>query len=180
MLGVVFIIVLLSLIAFGNKDQTTEEKTPENEGTEEISLTDENDEDETNDKQSESETDPEEVPSELDDVDVQQVDSTDDNVIVAYTGNWAPVGTVQEEPHTTNYNDGSDDRNEIKRAVSVVTGIEEADMTEHWVGNDGDQKVVATISSKSTEEVYQVYLSWINEQGWQVTKVERIKEYKKQ
>src|SRR5699024_2022834 len=114
------------------------------------------------------------------DVDVQEVDSSDNNVIVAYTGKWSPIGTVQEGSHTTNYSDGSDDRIEIKRAVSTVTGIKEDEMIENWVGNDGEQKVVSTVSNKNTDEVYNVYLSWINNEGWQVTKVERIKEYERQ
>ena len=176
MLAAVFFIILLSLIAFGNNDQSQEEQQMgKDEETEEITLDEknENDKSQANDDHEESD----DVYEIDDDVDVQQVDSADENVIVAYTGNWPPIGTVQEEPHTTNYSDGSEDRIEIKRAVSQVTGIEENDMIEHWVGNDGDQKVVATVSSKSTEEVYQVYLSWIDNEGWQVKKVERIKEY---
>jgi len=176
MLAAVFFIILLSLIAFGNNDQSQEEQQMgKDEETEEITLDEknENDKSQANDDHEESD----DVYEIDDDVDVQQVDSADENVIVAYTGNWPPIGTVQEEPHTTNYSDGSEDRIEIKRAVSQVTGIEENDMIEHWVGNDGEQKVVATVSSKSTEEVYQVYLSWIDNEGWQVKKVERIKEY---
>lgn len=106
-------------------------------------------------------------------VETEQVDSSDDNVIEAYTGNWQPIGTVQEGPHTTVYDTGSQDRIEIKQAVMSATGLGE-DLTEHWIGNGGDQKVVATVSGHS--EIYRVYLSWVDQQGWQVTQVERLKE----
>jgi|SRR5690625_1287702 len=108
-------------------------------------------------------------------VETEQIESTDDNVIEAYTGNWQPIGTVQEGPHTTTYDDGSQDRIEIKQAVMAATGLGE-DMTEHWIGNGGDQKVIATVANPGNSEIYRVYLSWIDHEGWQVTQVERLKE----
>lgn len=181
LLGVVFVIVLFSLIVFGNNDQNESDLVKENQKeTTETSLNnDENNANETDGNEEDLE-DIEDVYDLESDIDVQEVDSTDDNVIVAYTGNWLPIGTSQTGTHTTDYSDGSLDRIEIKRAVSAVTGISEDDMIEHWVGNDGEQKVVATVSSKSNKEVYRVYLSWIDNEGWQVTKVERIKKHEEQ
>ena len=189
-LGVFFIIILFSLIVFGNRDKPDEQVTSEND-PEEIHLHDKQDENDENktgvdENNSTNEDDMNEEQSqdenlmEIDDIDVQQVDSSDDNVIVAYKGNWPPIGTAQEGPHTTNYSEGSDDRIEIKRAVSIVTGIEDDDMIEHWVGNNGDQKVTATVESKKSNEVFKVYLSWIDQEGWQVTRVEKMKENQKQ
>lgn len=108
-------------------------------------------------------------------VETEQVEPSDDNVIEAYTGNWQPIGTIQEGPHTTNYDEGSQDRIEIKQAVMSVTGLGE-DLTEQWIGNGGDQKVIATVHDPAQTEIYRVYLSWIDEQGWQPTKVEKLKE----
>src|SRR5690625_7127254 len=68
-------------------------------------------------------------------VETEEIESTDDNVIEAYTGKWQPNGTIQEGPHTTNYDDGSQDRIEIKQAVMSATGLGE-DLTEHWIGKD--------------------------------------------
>lgn len=180
LLAVVFIIILFSLIAFGNNDKTNNKNVAEDEAknTEEIDLTDDNAEDsqDGNDENENNEENEEEYDLESD-VDVQQVESADDNVIVAYTGNWLPIGTSQEGPHTTNYSDGSNDRIEIKRAVSNVTGIAEDDMIEWRVENGGEQKVVSIISNKEKSEYYRSYLTWIDNEGWQVIKVERIKEY---
>src|SRR5690625_942238 len=180
MLAVVFLIILFSLIAFGNNDESIgEEAKGVEEDTDEIDLKDENEINIDEDKQDmDSDSNEGEEIGEIEDVDVQQVDSIDENVIVAFTGNWPPIGTEQEGTHTTDYKDGSADRIEIKRAVSQVTGIYENEMIEHWVGNDGEQKVVATVSSKTTEEIYRAYLSWVDREGWQVTKVERLKELK--
>ncbi len=108
-------------------------------------------------------------------VETEQVEPSDDNVIEAYTGNWQPIGTIQEGPHTTNFENGSQDRIEIKQAVMSATGLGE-DLIEHWVGNGGDQKVISTVASQGNIEIYRVYLSWIDQEGWQVTKVERLNE----
>ena len=111
-------------------------------------------------------------------VETEEIESTDDNVIEAYTGKWQPNGTIQEGPHTTNYDDGSQDRIEIKQAVMSATGLGE-DLTEHWIGNGGDQKVIATVANPGNTEIYRVYLSWIDQEGWQVTQIERLKEVEK-
>lgn len=190
----ILILFLLILWLFGGEDKDT--STPDNGSNElenlekEENLNDDN-QDETNTENNgeteghsseNSENDviveDTEINENADDeedieVETEQVDPSDDNVIEAYTGNWQPIGTVQEGPHTTVYDTGSQDRIEIKQAVMSATGLGE-DLTEHWVGNGGDQKVVATVSDNS--EIYRVNLSWVDQQGWQVTKVERLKE----
>lgn len=110
--------------------------------------------------------------------DVEVVDeSEDDNVIRTYIGNWEPIGTVQTGEHITNFNNGSVDRIEIEKASSNVTGIPVDEMFVGWVGNDGHQKVFTIISNQDRDEFYKLYLTWIDEEGWQVTKVEKIKEF---
>ena len=182
-LGAIFFVILFSLIIFGNKDNNSDKtvKHQENE-SEEMALPEEKETDKAEDatiEKEESDNEESEIENLIEDVEVQQVDSTDDNVIVAFRGDWPPIGTVQEGTHTTNYKDGSDDRIEIKRAVSMVTRLDENDMIEHWVGNNGEQKVIAIASDREQSEFYRVYLTWIDQEGWQVTKVERIKEYVK-
>jgi len=181
-LAILFSVILLSLIAFGNK----EKNDVNNDIAKNNDIVEEDNEslnEEQNDNQTELSTEEEDdLINEVDEVEevvIQLVESTDENVIEAYTGNWKAIGTKQQGPHTTNYNEGSDDRIEIKQAVAYVTGISESNIIEHWVGNGGDQKVIATVSDKETKEFFHVYLTWIDEEGWQPTKVEKIKQFKK-
>ncbi|WP_227994808.1 YrrS family protein [Oceanobacillus sp. CFH 90083] len=104
----------------------------------------------------------------------EPAEPSDSNVSEAYTGDWDPIGTEQDGPHNTDFSDGSQDRIEIKRATSMVTGLSEDDMIEHWVGNNGPDRVIATVSDSSNSEVYRVFLDWVDGEGWQPTQVEEL------
>ncbi|MCT1903318.1 YrrS family protein [Oceanobacillus sojae] len=106
--------------------------------------------------------------------DRESAEPSDNNVSEAYTGDWDPVGTEQEGEHNTDFGDGSQDRAEIKKATSLVTGLSEDGMIEHWVGNNGPDKVIATVSDSSSSEFYRVFLDWVDGEGWQPTKVEKL------
>lgn len=166
-LALIFIVMLFSLITLGNNDKNPETGHTKDLGSKQT-VDNKNDEPEGEEKAS----------TDTNDVTIEQLETTDENVIEAYTGNWKAIGTNQTGKHETNYTDGSADRVEIKRAVSMVTGLEESNITEHWVGNDGNQKVTATVSNKAFTEFYRVYLSWVDQEGWQPTKVEKIKQMK--
>lgn len=188
-LALLFMIILFSLIALNkgkqdvktNKPQDTietsqqsDETNSENEAGDSLGDSADEIEDEENGVSLEN-SEPTSEGDSLNEIDV--IESDDENVIRAYKGNWEPIGTSQVGEHVTNYNDGSDDRVEIKRATSQVTGISEDDMIEWRVGNDGDQKVFSVISNKAKSDYYKLYLSWIDKEGWQVTKVEKIKTF---
>lgn len=189
-LGGILIVFLLFMWIFGgngkpdeNKEASTEVQRDENdsddtmfedEENEDTIETDESDESDTEDEKEENDDKEDKKKDNEEEVETEEVEPSDNNVEKAYTGNWEPVGTTQSGPHTTNYDDGSQDRIEIKEAVQSVTGLQ--DMVELWVGNDGDQKVTATVSSPDKSDIYRVYLSWVNEKGWQPTKVEELKE----
>lgn len=147
-------------------------RTPESESSSSASSSSQAEESSQSSEESESE----ESASKEESEETREVAANDPNVIRAFEGNWAPIGTTQSEPHVTNYNDGSADRIEIKRAVSQATGVPEGDMIENWVGNNGDQKVTATVTQPSSGKIYKVYLSWIAQQGWQVTRVEELRQ----
>src|SRR5699024_9917128 len=168
-IGGILIVFLLFIWIFGGDGKKSEES---NEASTEIQR----DENDSNDTMYEDEEDKEEKKEddEEDEVETEEVEPSDTNVSKAYTGNWEPIGTKQSGPHTTNYDDGSQDRIEIKEAVQLATGLQ--DMTELWVGNGGDQKVIATVASPDETDIYRVYLSWVDEKGWQPTKVEELKE----
>lgn len=106
----------------------------------------------------------------------EKIASDDENVSEAYTGDWKPAGTNQSGPHTTDYNEGSADRKEIQHAAAAATGLNENDLTTYWVGNAGDQKVTTTIYNSDQTQIYRVALSWIDNEGWKVEKVEKLKE----
>ena len=193
--GSLLVVVLLGMWIFGGGDdqaseekQTTEENKSTNESNnsdteesnEEQTETDENNSsnsdeqaNEANEEESDAETDEDESQS-AEDIETEQVEPSGDNVKEAYTGNWEPIGTEQEGPHTTNYSDGSQDRQEIVRAAALATGLNASTLTTHWVGNGGDQKVETTVYNEDQSEIYRVYLSWVDNEGWQPTKVEAL------
>lgn len=110
------------------------------------------------------------------DAGIREIPSNDPNVIKAYAADWEPIGTTQSGTHVTDYNDGSADRIEIKRAVSQATGVSEDDMVEYWIGNDGEQRVTATIIQLSSGKYFKTYLTWNDGKGWQVTRYDEIRE----
>src|SRR5699024_10760713 len=145
--AIIIIIILISLLIKRNEaeeivsDKAEEEKTTE-----------------------ENERVEEDAPKEEDvDTFIDYVETTDENVLEAFVGNWEPIGTTQEGEHTTDYVDGSTDRKEIKKAVSLVTEIDEAELQEWRVENGGEQKVISTVSNRNEENIYRVYLSWVDE-----------------
>lgn len=114
-----------------------------------------------------------------DDIVIQSIESSDENVIEAFVGNWSPIGTIQAEQHEVSFDKESQDWLERREAILYVTKINEDDLIEHWHGNGGEQKVIAVIEDKPTGDLYRIYLSWIENEGWQPTLVELIKEYVK-
>ncbi|WP_174613887.1 YrrS family protein [Virgibacillus ihumii] len=106
----------------------------------------------------------------------QKVKPSDDNVVKAYTGNWQPVGTEQTGPHTINYNEGSQDRIEMRKAISTATDLNSENLIMWWISRNGDQKVVVTTSDANETNTYRVYLTWVKNEGWKPTKVEELKE----
>lgn len=188
--GAFLLLLLLAIWLFGGGDSETDSTENEEESSsdflitkednEESSQDTENDSSENNtttDEEAKEETESEEDENnseENEEIETEPTEPSDDNVKEASTGNWEPIGTEQEGPHTMNFDNGSQDRIEIKRAASMVTKIPESEMVEWWVGNNGDQKAIATVSHKAETEVYRVFLSWIDNEGWQPTKVELL------
>lgn len=172
-IAIIFFIILFLFIFGGNKEEEANggmstEDSSEQDIEDGLNVTEDND-----DHTSSSDLPSDHLPEETI---VQQINSDDPNVIAAFVGDWPIIKTSQEEPHTTNYEDNSEDRKEIKEAILFVTDIDEAHLIEHWVGNGGEQKVIATVEDQSNETYFRIYLSWIENNGWQVTLVEQIKD----
>ncbi|GAB3795160.1 YrrS family protein [Virgibacillus kimchii] len=190
-IGSVFLVALIGIWIFGggSEDEMADTSNPssDNESNEDDSFVVIEDDEENgegtesaeeneSEENEEREDEDEESPPLQEDVETEEAEPSDDNVIEAYTGNWQPIGTEQEGPHTTDYSKDSQDWIEIHEAVFYATGLNEDDITTHWVGNDGEQKVVATVSTSDHSEIYRVFLSFIEGEGWQPTKVEVLEE----
>src|SRR5699024_10976013 len=134
-LAILFLIVFSSLILFGNKG-THEQEVAEH-TVSEVKQKENKEKKEEKDQKTEEEEKKKkkkkrktqnikpnkknEEEKEEKEVELKEIESSDSNVIKAYEGDWDPIGTKQEGPHTTTYDDGSDDRIEIREAVLMVT-----------------------------------------------------------
>ncbi|WP_330948627.1 YrrS family protein [Virgibacillus sp. MG-45] len=183
--GAILVVVLIGIWLFGGGEDEAEKNSEENKSAD-IKITDE---EQTNKDESESEqanTDQSDGDNETDEtseqnaanqnVEKEQVEPSDDNVIEAYVADWEPIGTEQEGPHTTVFETDSLDWKEMEKAASIATEISEEEMHTIWIENGGDQKAIATVSDATNSQFYRVYISWVDGQGWQPTKVEVLKE----
>lgn len=193
-LGSILLVLLIALIIFGGdeeSDQPSEKQAVESASESEQGEDAKDDTTSEEDKQSNTEnngTNNEDSASDSstdtdtaeennnDGTQTEQVEPSDDNVVEAYTKDWQPVGTEQSEPHSTNYDDESQDRLEMRKAAASATGVDEDSLTMWWIKRNGDQKVVTTVSNPENTEVYRAYLTWVEGQGWKPTKVEKLKE----
>lgn len=199
--GGILIIALLAIFLFGGNDEEAEKEEPSTESaSENNSSNDKATNDDTNDDttadndntsaEDDSSSSESDDPSKSDDdqstmdddtnnddVEKEVVEGTDDpNVKEAYTADWEPIGTEQEGPHAKKFAEGTQDRIEMEKAIRVATGIQEGNMFTWRVENGGGQDVIGTVSNKAQEKTYRVYLSWVENEGYQPTKVEVLKE----
>lgn len=181
-IAALFVVVLLVISLFNGGDEPQQEVSTEsssiiiNDDEGSTQSESQSSQSSSESESSESESSESEESEESESVDTEEIDPSDENVTEAYTGDWEPVETEQEGEHTTNFSDGSQDRIEIKKAAAIATGLNESDMIEWWVENGGEGQVVATVSDSAQTTTYRVYLGWVDNQGWQPTKVEQLKE----
>jgi len=194
-IAVLLVILLIGIWLFGGKDDKDNDKPeqtqPSSSEIEEDSN--ENSDQSSNDSSASTEDEDEDTEDETEDAEEDEEESEDDdsieieeipedeiddpNVIEAYTANWKPIGTSQEEPHTTKFDEGSEDWNEMQEAIAYALKIEEEEIISHWIGNGGDQRVNGHVQSTVTDEHYTVYLEWKENEGWQPIKVERVEKF---
>lgn len=151
----------------GNQDVEIEETEEENED-EDVEVKEKEDEEE-NDADSEDESDEDELEKE-------NAEPSDDNVRDAYTGNWEPVGTEQEGEHTTQFDKESKDWKEMERAASIAADLDQSNMITWYIEGAGEEQTIATVSDEDDKNTYRVFLTWVDGEGWQPTKVEILKE----
>ncbi|MBS4215560.1 YrrS family protein [Neobacillus rhizophilus] len=91
---------------------------------------------------------------------------------------WKPVGTTQTGEHTAVYDQSSVDWQEMLKAVSYATGLDSGNMTVYWLGRDKTttNASIATVASKDKLLKYNVYIKWVDGEGWMPTRVEELAE----
>ncbi|WP_234969333.1 YrrS family protein [Bacillus massilinigeriensis] len=90
-------------------------------------------------------------------------------------GDWKPIGTVQKEHPTAIYDSSSVDWQEMLKAISYATGIDENNFKVQWLGNNGGpNSAVGTIKTLDTGEIYRVSIEWVDKKGWKPVKVEKM------
>lgn len=175
-IAVLFIILfLLVIFIFAKNDNKVnlDNSQSSSEQVEEESTVDSNKknqpEDEGKDKESsdnvekeeESDEESEEEKSEKDTN--ENSDSTEDDDGKNVVNKDAP----HDKDYSTDFNNGSNDRLEIKKEIMKATGLGN-DLIEYWVGNNGPGRVSATVTSSDESEVYEVHLQY-GDGSWHVT-----------
>lgn len=86
---------------------------------------------------------------------------------------WKPIGTTQTGAHISSYDNQSVDWNEKVDAITYASGLTKDNMTIWIIKNGGSaQKSIAVVSSLDKTKMYQVYLEWIEGQGWKPVKMD--------
>lgn len=117
-------------------------------------------------------------PEKSGDAELVEVDgSGDGNVAATYTSEgWKPVGTQQSGEHTTSFEKGSVDWNEMSKAIASGAGIDEGSMKLWWLQNGGSSSTaIGTVSEGDNPKTYRVYIEWVDGSGWKPVKVEELK-----
>lgn len=108
----------------------------------------------------------------------ETTDSDDPNVAKVITKDWEPIGTEQTGEHENSYSSTSVDWQEKRKAFSLATDIP-IENTSLWFveqGADPATQAIGTLSTKETpDKAYRVYITWVDGEGWQPTKVEELK-----
>ncbi|CAM3703532.1 YrrS family protein [Cytobacillus oceanisediminis] len=196
-LVILLIIVVSAKIFFGgNNDealQTDEQTASENEIKENENKTDDQAGDLEQEKEDEEEIEKaregeEQAAEEKEEAEKAEEESEEDEKVVTEGGSspdvektienpaWEPVGTSQSGEHTAVYDQSAVDWQEMLQAISYATGVDQGNMTVWFLGNNGPNKSVGTISTKDQSEKYRVYIDWVDGQGWKPVKVEVLNE----
>ena len=103
-------------------------------------------------------------------------DQTDPAVQEAYTNpSWQAIGTSQSGPHTTQFDDSTQDWKEMTQAISYAVQVPADTLTIWYLGNNGPNKAVGTVTAKATKQKYKVYIEWVDNEGWKPTLVQLMK-----
>lgn len=180
------LIVIVAITIFTNNDvepvsKEQEKTTPKEEVKESTPELEDKEKDETEEAVTEEEVEEESESEEeqADGVKLEQIEGSGDaNVLNTYTSeDWQPVGTEQTGPHTTSFDKGSKDWNEMTKAIAYGAGLDEGSMRLWWLKNGGSPTTaIGTVSEGDNPQAYRVYIEWVDGSGWKPVKVEELKE----
>lgn len=158
-----------------NKEDTTKEDNetaPEADGAV-------NDDEEGNEEASEETT----APAQPDESQVVVTEGGSSSNVLKTIENpsWKPVGTTQTGEHTPVFEEESVDWQEMLKAFSYATGIEQNNMITYWVTSDKTttNAIIGTVYSKDKQNKYRVNIKWVDGEGWMPTKMEELAELEK-
>ncbi|SDB97378.1 Protein of unknown function [Pelagirhabdus alkalitolerans] len=187
--GISLVVLFITIILVTNDNQEDTVTEPGTEETEEESATETEEEnsvdeeleepDDEFDSESENPSDDEEDQDQVspNDNDVEPVESDDDNVIRAFTSDWAPIPTEQSEPFNFSWDQSESDWQEMMQALELATDVPVDEIYYLWVSGDGPNQMVATFSNSDMTEHYRVNVRWVEQEGFKPEKVEVLQEH---
>ncbi|MDQ0158706.1 DUF1510 family protein [Alkalibacillus salilacus] len=155
-----------------DESNETESNNEEEQGGQEG---DENSDDSTEENSESNNEEDTESDSPEEPTDETVTESDKENVTRVIERDWEPIGTEQEEPHNSEFSEGTQDRAEMEDAIEYATGLSEDNII-FWRLESGGMAnhVIGTVTDSNQEEVYRVYLDWIEGEGWQPQKIEEL------
>ncbi len=159
-----------------NEEATNEQKEQDESEVEDPEAADEQSEEQSEEDSKESEnTEEESVEDPFEQATITEGEPGSGVTEIIENPAWEPVGTSQSEPHSATYEKESQDWKEMTKALSYATGIPESEMIIWRLGNNGSPNdAVGTISTKDQSAKYKVYITWVENQGWKPTKIEKL------
>ncbi|KOP83536.1 DNA primase [Bacillus sp. FJAT-21945] len=159
-----------------NKNSAIDENKDEKQTESETENTDESEENSA-DTEADDEIDP--IPANEEEAVVTEGGSNGNVKKTIENPSWNPIGTTQTGEHYAVYDKESVDWAEMLQAISYATGVDQSNMNVWFLGNNGFNKSVGTITTKDQKQIYRVYIDWVDGQGWKPTKVEELNEVEK-
>ncbi|USK53847.1 DUF1510 family protein [Cytobacillus solani] len=159
-----------------NKNSAIDENKDEKQTESETENTDESEENSA-DTKADDEIDP--IPANEEEAVVTEGGSNGNVKKTIENPSWNPIGTTQTGEHYAVYDKESVDWAEMLQAISYATGVDQSNMNVWFLGNNGFNKSVGTITTKDQKQIYRVYIDWVDGQGWKPTKVEELNEVEK-
>nr|WP_263325638.1 YrrS family protein [Neobacillus sp. Marseille-Q6967] len=189
---IVIVLALIVIVAFSifssGDDQASKQTEPK---TEEKQVAKQEDKEKDNTDKTENPADEDTAAEEEESEETAAPEDADESQAIVTEGDgssnvvktienpsWQPVGTEQTGVHEPVYDDTSVDWQEMLKAISYATGLDQSSMTVYWLGRDKStaNASVGTVYSKETQEKYRVYITWVDGEGWKPTRVEELAE----